>query len=73
MYNLTNELKMDTVRWPLIFSIARGLRLLHDVNLLPKPQQHDEYAKELWATLITVLDQSILTFAPFTRSFLFRN
>jgi hypothetical protein len=54
MYNLTNELNMNPVRWPLIFTIARGHRLLHDVRLLPKPKQPEQFAKELWTTMITV-------------------
>jgi len=54
MYNLTNELSMNPVRWSLIFTIARGLRLLHDVRLLAKPKQPEQYAKELWITMLTV-------------------
>jgi hypothetical protein len=54
IYNLTNELNMNPVRWSLIFTIARGLRLLHDVRLLAKPKQPEEYAKELWTILLTV-------------------
>ncbi|CAF1189299.1 unnamed protein product, partial [Adineta ricciae] len=55
VYNLMNELNMKPVRWPLIFTIARGLRLLHDVRLLPKPNQPEEYAKQLWTILLTKL------------------
>jgi hypothetical protein len=54
MYNLTNELNMNPVRWSLIFTIARGLRILHDVRLLAKPKQPEQYAKELWTTMLTV-------------------
>lgn len=54
MYNLTNELNMNPIRWSLVFTIARGLRLLHDVRLLPKPKQSEQYAKELWMTMLTV-------------------
>ena len=50
-----NELNMKPVRWLLIFTIVRGLRLLHDVRLLPKPNQPEEYAKQLWTILLTVL------------------
>ncbi len=55
MYNLTNELNMNPIRWSLIFTISRGLRLLYDVRLLAKPKQPEEYAKELWRTMLTVL------------------
>jgi len=55
MYNLINELNMNPVRWSLIFTISRGLRLLHDVRLLSKPTQSEQYAKELWLTMLTVL------------------
>ncbi len=54
MYNLTNELNMNPVRWSLIFTIARGLRLLHDVRLLAKPKEPEQYSKELWITMLTV-------------------
>ena len=54
MYNLTNELNMNPVRWSLIFTMTRGLRLLHDVRLLAKPKQSDEYAKEVWTIMLTV-------------------
>lgn len=53
MYNLTNELNMSPVRWSLIFTMSRGLRLLHDVRLLPKPNEPEQYAKQLWTTMIT--------------------
>ncbi|UJR22353.1 hypothetical protein I4U23_025415 [Adineta vaga] len=53
MYNLMHELNMNPIRWPLIFTIARGLRLLHDVRLLSKPNPSEEYAKELWTILLT--------------------
>ncbi|CAF3812228.1 unnamed protein product [Rotaria sordida] len=53
LYNLTNELNMNPVRWTLIFTITRGLRLLHDVRLLAKPTQPEQYAKELWTTMLT--------------------
>ncbi|CAF1392236.1 unnamed protein product [Adineta steineri] len=53
VYNLTNELNMNPVRWTLIFTITRGLHLLHDVRLLAKPKQCEEYAKELWTILLT--------------------
>ncbi len=46
---------MNPVRWSLIFTICRGLRLLHDVRLLAKPKQPEQYAKELWTTMLTVL------------------
>ena len=46
---------MKPVRWLLIFTIVRGLRLLHDVRLLPKPNQPEEYAKQLWTILLSVL------------------
>jgi hypothetical protein len=59
MYNLKNELNMNPVRWSLIFTIARGLRLLHDVRLLSKPTQSEQYAKELWLTMLTVLIKNI--------------
>ncbi len=59
MYNLTNELTMNPVRWSLIFTIARGLRLLYDVRLLPKPKQPEEYAKELWTTMLTVMIENL--------------
>ena len=55
MYNLTNELNMNPVRWSLIFTITRGLRLLHDVRLLTKPNQPEQYAKELWTTMLMVV------------------
>lgn len=54
-YNLTNELNQNVVRWSLIFTISRGHRLLHDVRLLAKPKQSEQYAKELWSTMLTVL------------------
>ncbi|CAF3970362.1 unnamed protein product [Rotaria sp. Silwood2] len=44
---------MNPVRWSLIFTITRGLRLLHDVRLLVKPNQSEQYAKELWTTMLT--------------------
>ncbi|CAF1316968.1 unnamed protein product [Adineta steineri] len=53
LYNLTNELNQNSVRWSLIFTISRGHRLLHDVRLLAKPKQSEEYAKELWTTMLT--------------------
>ncbi|CAF4915020.1 unnamed protein product, partial [Rotaria sp. Silwood1] len=53
MYNLTNELNMNPVRWSLIFTITRGLRLLYEVRLLAKPNQPEQYAKELWTTMLT--------------------
>mgnify|MGYP006897430266 CR=1 FL=1 len=40
--------------WSLIFTICRGHRLLHDVHLLPKPEQSEIYAKELWNIMLTV-------------------
>jgi len=46
---------MNPIRWSLIFTISRGLRLLYDVRLLAKPKQSEEYAKELWRTMLTVL------------------
>ncbi|CAM4805641.1 unnamed protein product [Rotaria magnacalcarata] len=52
IYNLKNELEMNPVRWPLTFTITRGLRLLHDVRLLTKPSQPEQYAKELWTTML---------------------
>ena len=54
MYNLINELNMNPVRWSLIFTITRGIHLLHDVRLLPKPKQSEQYAKELWLTMLNV-------------------
>ena len=54
-YNLTDQLAMNPVRWPLIFTVANGHRLLHDVQLLEKPKQCEQYAKELWTTLLTKL------------------
>ena len=54
LYNLINELNMNPARWSLIFTIARGLRLLHDVGFLPKPSQSEEYAKELWTIMLKV-------------------
>ncbi|CAF2850969.1 unnamed protein product [Rotaria sp. Silwood2] len=53
LYNLKNEVNMNPVRWSLIFTITRGLRLSHDVRLLPKPTQPEQYAKELWTTMLT--------------------
>ncbi len=67
MYNLTNELTMNPVRWSLIFTIARGLRLLYDVRLLPKPKQPEEYAKELWTTMLTVMIENL----PVQKNFFF--
>jgi hypothetical protein len=61
-YNLTNELNMTPVRWSLIFTISRGLRLLYDVRLLAKPKQPEEYAKELWKTMLTVIDDFSCSF-----------
>lgn len=54
VYNLTNELSMNPVRWSLVFTIARGLRLLHNVRLLAKPTEPEQYAKELWTTMLQV-------------------
>jgi hypothetical protein len=54
VYNLTNELNQTSVRWSLIFTISRGLRLLHDVRLLAKPKQPEQYGKELWSIMLTV-------------------
>lgn len=65
MYNLTNELTMNPVRWSLIFTIARGLRLLHNVRLLPKPKEPEQYAKELWTTMLQVFINNI----PFRESY----
>ena len=45
---------MNPVRWSLIFTIARGLLLLHNVRLLPKPKEPEQYAKELWTTMLQV-------------------
>lgn len=48
------ELNKIPVNWSLLFTIARGHRVLHDVRLLPKPKESEQYAKELWTTMITV-------------------
>ena len=37
-----------------MFTISRGHRLLHDVRLLTKPNQSEQYAKELWTIMLTV-------------------
>ncbi|CAF5155208.1 unnamed protein product, partial [Rotaria sp. Silwood1] len=44
-YNLTKQLNQNPIHWSLIFTITRGHRLLHDVRLLSKPNQPEEYAK----------------------------
>ncbi len=54
LYNLTSELNQNSIRWSLIFTISRGHRLLHDVRLLAKPNQPEQYAKELWTIMLTV-------------------
>ncbi|CAF1236923.1 unnamed protein product [Rotaria sordida] len=53
LYNLTKELNQNPIHWALIFTITRGHRLLHDVRLLPKPDEPEEYAKELWTTMLS--------------------
>jgi hypothetical protein len=55
LYNLTNESNQNPVRWSLIFTISRGHRLLHEVRLLAKPKDSEQYAKELWTTMLTVI------------------
>jgi hypothetical protein len=45
---------MTTVRWPLIFTIVRGYRVLHDVGLLEKPIPSDDYAQQLWTIMLNV-------------------
>ncbi|CAF3651048.1 unnamed protein product [Rotaria socialis] len=52
LYSVTKQLDQNPIQWPLIFTITRGLRLLHDVRLLPRPQEPDQYAKELWMTML---------------------
>ena len=53
-YNLIDEFNMNSIQWPLIFTVARGHRLLHDVGLLSRPDEPDVYAKTLWSNMLTV-------------------
>lgn len=49
-----NQLNQNSINWSLMFTNSRGHRLLHDVRLLPKPSDPEEYAKELWKIMTTV-------------------
>lgn len=62
MYNLINELNQNPTRWSLIFTIARGLRLLHDARLLSKPKDSEEYAKDLWMKMLNVTKRKYLKY-----------
>lgn len=54
VYNITKALNQNPINWSHVFTISRGHRLLHDARLLPKPEQSEDYAKELWITMLTV-------------------
>ena len=54
IYNLIAELNHQPIRWSLIFTLARGHSLLHDVQLLPKPNESEQFAKELWILMLNV-------------------
>ena len=62
IYNLINELNHNPIRWSLIFTISRGHRLLHDVRLLPKPTDPEQYAKDLWTIMLTVYKKKRYSF-----------
>ena len=49
-----SELQHNVIRWPMIFTLSRGYRLLHDVRLLAKPKQPESYAMELWTIMLSV-------------------
>jgi hypothetical protein len=54
LYNLDQQINQTSICWPMLFTVIRAHRLLHDVRLLPKSEHTPVYAEQLWTTMLTV-------------------